>query len=200
VGDAIRFHMFATLTFYNRLAKRSNFILFPSIQIRERIQAPKKNPEYHQGGSSEWKSYLGRGSAYVYPGQGLFIGVGCNPIPYYIAMTQQPIQEAGKKFTVFEIENVNKKSKNYKRKIFISSSSMTEETILSRIRSMQDSKTGRGGTKDLSKDIKSAGEEYPEKFKVRVVKGNLSRERAEEVKASLIDRHSKVYNQSERVF
>jgi hypothetical protein len=60
-------------------------------------------------------------------------------------MAKQPLTEASKKFTVFEIENVNKKSKNYKRKIFISSSSMTEETVLSRIRSMQDSKTGRGG-------------------------------------------------------
>ena len=114
-------------------------------------------------------------------------------------MTHQTLQEAGKKFSVFEIENVNKKSKNYKRKIFISSSSMTMETILSRIRSMQDSRTGRGGTKDLSKDIKSAGKEYHEKFKVRVVKGNLSRERAEEVKAAMIDKHNKVYNQSERV-
>ena len=110
------------------------------------------------------------------------------------------IQEAGgKKFTVFEITNTNKKSKNYKRKIFISSSSMTEETILSRIRSMQDSRTGRGGTKELSKDIKAAGKKYDEAFKVRMVKSNLSRERAEEVKARLIDKHNKVYNQSERV-
>ena len=114
-------------------------------------------------------------------------------------MAKQAITEASKKFTVFEIENVNKKSKNYKRKIFISSSSMTEETVLSRIRSMQDSKTGRGGSKELSKDIKSAGEGYHEKFRVKAVKGNLSRERAEEVKAALIDKHNKVYNQSERV-
>ena len=76
---------------------------------------------------------------------------------------------------------------------------MTEETILSRIRSMQDSKTGRGGTKDLSKDIKSAGEDYHDKFSVKVIKSGLSRERAEELKASLIDKHNKVYNQSERV-
>ena len=115
-------------------------------------------------------------------------------------MSKQPLLEASKKFTVFEIENVNKKSKNYKRKIFISSSSMTEETVLSRIRSMQDSKTGRGGSKELSKDIKAAGEGYHDKFRVRAVKSNLSRERAEEVKASMIDKHNKVYNQSERVF
>ena len=114
-------------------------------------------------------------------------------------MTDQILQEAGKKFIVFEIVNVNKKSKNYQRRIYISSSSMTAETILSRIRSMQDSKTGRGGSKELSKDIKAAGKGYDEKFKVRQVKANLSRERAEEVKARLIDRHNKVYNQSERV-
>jgi len=144
-----------------------------------------------KGGSWEWSTYT------IYRGR---IPVGCNPIPLYKAMAYTTLQEAGKKFTVFEIENVNKKSKNYKRKIFISTSSMTEETILSRIRSMQDSKTGRGGTKDLSKDIKAAGEEYHEKFKVKAVKSNLSRERAEEVKASMIDRYNKVYNQSERVF
>jgi hypothetical protein len=34
---------------------------------------------------------------------------------------------------------------------------------------------------------------------VRAVKGNLSRERADEVKAALIDKHNKVYNQSEKV-
>lgn len=109
------------------------------------------------------------------------------------------LQEASKSFTVFEIENANKKSKNYKRKIYISSSSMTEETVLSRIRSMQDSKTGRGGTKELSKDIKSAGKKYDEQFKVRVVKTGMSRERAEELKARLIDKQNKVYNKSERV-
>jgi hypothetical protein len=114
-------------------------------------------------------------------------------------MSKQPLFEASKEFTVFEIENVNKKSKNYKKKIFISSSSMTEETILSRIRSMQDSKTGRGGTKELSKDIKAAGEGYDEKFRVKTVKSKLSRERAEELKARLIDKQSKVYNQSEKV-
>ncbi len=109
------------------------------------------------------------------------------------------LQEASKEFTVFEITNTNKKSKNYGRKIYISSSSMSEETILSRIRSMQDSKTGRGGTKELSKDIKAAGEGYSEKFTVKTVKSNLSRERAEELKARLIDKQNKVYNQSQVV-
>lgn len=107
--------------------------------------------------------------------------------------------EAEKKYTVFEIENINKESKNYGRKIYVASSYMKEHDILSRIRSIQDSKTGRGGTKDLAQDIKGAGKNYHEDFKVRTLKGGLSKERAEEVKAAFIDRASKVYNQSMEV-
>jgi len=103
--------------------------------------------------------------------------------------------EAGKKYSVYEIENVNRKSKNYGRKIYVASSYMKEEDILSRIRSIQDSKTGRGGTKDLAQDIRSAGKDYHDDFNVKLIKGGLSRERAEEVKANYIDRASKVYNQ-----
>lgn len=105
------------------------------------------------------------------------------------------ILEAGRKYSVYEIENVNRKSKNYGRKIYVASSYMKEEDILSRIRSIQDSKTGRGGTKDLAQDIRGAGKDYDESFNVRLIKGGLSRERAEEVKANYIDRASKVYNQ-----
>lgn len=108
-------------------------------------------------------------------------------------------EEKGKKYSVYEITNAQKKSKNYGKKIYIASSYMKEEDILSRIRSIQDSKTGRGGTKDLAKDIRSAGKGYKESFNVRLVKSGLSRERAEEVKASLIDRASKVYNQEMEV-
>ena len=107
--------------------------------------------------------------------------------------------EAEKKYSVFEISNTNKESKNYGRKIYVASSYMKEHDILSRIRSIQDSKTGRGGTKDLAQDIKGAGKNYQENFKVRILKGGLSKERAEEVKAAFIDRASKVYNQSMEV-
>lgn len=105
------------------------------------------------------------------------------------------LNEESKKYSVFEITNQKKKSKNYGKKIYVASSYMKEEDILSRIRSIQDSKTGRGGTKDLAKDIRSAGKDYKEDFKVREIKSGLSRERAEEVKAALIDKSFKVYNQ-----
>jgi len=114
-------------------------------------------------------------------------------------MSNNLLPEAAKKYTVFEISNVNKKSKNYGRKIYIASSYMTEENVLSRLRSMQDSKTGRGGSKEASRDIKAAGKNYDEQFRVKVVKSNLSRERAEEVKAAAIEKHTKVYNQEMRV-
>lgn len=109
------------------------------------------------------------------------------------------LTEASKKYSVFEIQNVKEKSKNYGRKIYVASSYMTEADILSRIRSIQDSKTGRGGTKDLAKDIRSAGKDYHEAFKVRLIKSGLSRERAEEVKASFIEKAPKVYNQEMEV-
>lgn len=109
------------------------------------------------------------------------------------------LEVSSKKYSVYEITNVKEKSKNYGRKIYIASSYMKEEDILSRIRSIQDSKTGRGGTKDLAKDIRGAGKNYKEDFKVKLIKSGLSRDRAEEVKASFIDRASKVYNQEMEV-
>ena len=114
-------------------------------------------------------------------------------------MANNFLAEAEKKFTVFEISNTNKESKNYGRRIYVASSYMKEHDILSRIRSIQDSKTGRGGTKELAKDIRGAGKNYHEDFKVKTVKSGLSKERAEEVKARFIDKATKVYNQSMEV-
>lgn len=105
------------------------------------------------------------------------------------------LTEESKKYSVFEITNVKRQSKNYGRKIYVATSYMKKEDILSRIRSIQDSKTGRGGTKDLAADIRSAGKEYKDDFEVRLIKSGLSRERADEVKAQLIDKAPKVYNQ-----
>ncbi len=105
------------------------------------------------------------------------------------------ILEAGKKYSVYEIENVNKQSKNYGKKIYVASSYMKEDDILSRIRSIQDSKTGKGGTKDLAQDIRGAGKDYKEDFKVSLIKSGLSRERAEEIKSTYIKKAQKVYNQ-----
>jgi len=109
------------------------------------------------------------------------------------------LKEETHKYSVFEIRNTNKQSKNYGRKIYVASSYTTQSDILSRIRSIQDSKTGRGGTKDLAKDIRSAGKDYHEDFKVTLIKSGLSKERAEEVKASYIKKSSKVYNQKMEV-
>ena len=114
-------------------------------------------------------------------------------------MANKLLAEAKKDYTVFEISNTNKESKNYGRKIYVASSYMKEHDILSRIRSIQDSKTGKGGTKDLAKDIRGAGKTYHEDFKVRTIKSGLSKERAEEVKARQIEKTSKVYNQSMEV-
>ena len=107
--------------------------------------------------------------------------------------------EAEKKYSVFEITNSSTGSKNYGKKIYVVSSYMTEEDILSRIRSMQDSKTGRGGTKDLSQDIKSAGKDYKEEFKVRTERSGMTKDNAEAVKSRFVDKAGKVYNQSQAV-
>ena len=114
-------------------------------------------------------------------------------------MANKLLAEAKKDYTVFEITNSNKESKNYGRKIYVASSYMKEHDILSRIRSIQDSKTGKGGTKDLAKDLRGAGKTYHEDFKVKAIKSGLSKERAEEVKARHIDKATKVYNQSMEV-
>ena len=109
------------------------------------------------------------------------------------------IFEAGKEYSVFEIGNRSTGSKNYGKKIYVVSSYMKEDDILSRIRSIQDSKTGRGGTKDLAQDIRSAGKDYKEDFSVRKIKGGLSKESADALKAKLVDKAGKVYNQSTAV-
>ena len=114
-------------------------------------------------------------------------------------MANKLLAEVKKDYTVFEISNTNKESKNYGRKIYVASSYMKEHDILSRIRSIQDSKTGKGGTKDLAKDLRGAGKAYHEDFKVRTIKSGLSKERAEEVKARQIEKSTKVYNQSMEV-
>jgi len=114
-------------------------------------------------------------------------------------MANKLLAEAKKDYTVFEITNSNKESKNYGRKIYVASSYMKEHDILSRIRSIQDSKTGKGGTKDLAKDLRGAGKTYHEDFKVKAIKSGLSKETAEEIKARHISKATKVYNQSMEV-
>ena len=114
-------------------------------------------------------------------------------------MANKFLAEVKKDFTVFEITNSNKESKNYGRKIYVASSYMKEHDILSRIRSIQDSKTGKGGTNDWAKDLRGAGKAYHEDCKVKTIKSGLSKETAEEIKARQIDKATKVYNQSMEV-
>lgn len=107
-------------------------------------------------------------------------------------------EESG--WSVFEIENVNPGSKQYGKKIFIATGSMTQDNILSRIASIDDSKTARGGNKAISKDIKATPtKERKKDFKVTLMDTGLSKHKAEDLKATLISKHNKLYNQSTHV-
>lgn len=84
---------------------------------------------------------------------------------------------------------------------FVASETMSEENILSRLKSIQDSKTGRGGTKELADDINDAEEKaadgkYDKYFEVRTVDTDLSREQAFDKKGKLANAAKKVYNKS----
>jgi len=78
---------------------------------------------------------------------------------------------------------------------------MTKENILSRLKSIQDSKTGRGGTKELADDIndaetKAEDGDYSKYFDVQQVASNLNKERAFKTKGDLADAAAKVYNKA----
>lgn len=98
--------------------------------------------------------------------------------------------QSGKQFSVFEITNTKNGKKHY-----MVSSSYTEDTILSGIRTYVDSKTVGGGAKTLAKDIKNAGKDYSEHFTVKVAGKGLSREAAEKRRAELVSKSGEVYNQ-----
>ena len=108
------------------------------------------------------------------------------------------IFEAGvKDYNVFSIENVNKKSKNWKKRFYIVSAHDNPNTLLSMIRSMAKSKTAGGASKEVGIDMASSGKDYKEKFLVKKVAGSISKDKAEDIKSKNIDRtrHSRVYNQ-----
>jgi len=100
-------------------------------------------------------------------------------------------------YNVFSIENVNKKSKNWKKKFYIVSAHDNPSTLLSMIRSMAKSKTAGGASKEVGVDMQSSGKDYKEKFQVKKVAGSITKEKAEDIKSKNIDRtgHAKVYNQ-----
>jgi hypothetical protein len=97
---------------------------------------------------------------------------------------------ASKGYSVFEITN----TKNG-RKHFMVSSSYTEDTILSGIRTYVNSKTVGGGAKELARDIKNSGKDYDEHFTVKSMGAGMSREGAEKRRASLVTKAGEVYNQ-----
>ena len=108
------------------------------------------------------------------------------------------ILEAGiKDYNVFSIENINKKSKNWKKKFYIVSVHENPNTLLSMIRSMAKSKTAAGASKEVALDMKSSGKDYKDKFKVSKLATSITKDKAEDIKSRGIDQtgHAKVYNQ-----
>ena len=108
------------------------------------------------------------------------------------------IEEAGAtSYNVFSVENVNKKSKNWKKKMYIVSSHDEPNTLLSMMRSMAKSKTAGGATKVIGQDMQSSGKDYKDKFLVKKISTGITKDKAEDVKSKQIDRtgHAKVYNQ-----
>jgi len=84
---------------------------------------------------------------------------------------------------------------------FVASETMNEKNILSRLKSIQDSKTGRGGTKELADDIEDAEEKAPDGdyhsyFEVQRVGSNMTREAAFDKKGKLANAARKVYNKA----
>lgn len=97
---------------------------------------------------------------------------------------------SGKTYSVFEITN-----DKTGRKHFMVSSVYTVENIISGIRTYVNSKTVGGGAKALASDIKNAGKDYDEDFKVKEVGKGMSREAAERRRAELVTKSGEVYNQ-----
>ena len=107
------------------------------------------------------------------------------------------LQESAAEYNVYEIVNMNDKSKNYKKKIYIVSNNSDENDILPMVRSMAKSKTARGGIKAVADNVKSSGKEYREAFQVRKVAASITKDRANQIKSDHIGKagEAKVYNE-----
>ena len=99
-----------------------------------------------------------------------------------------------KGYSVFEITN----TKNGK-KHFLVSSTYTTENVLSGIRSYVDSKSVKGGAKEIAQDIANSGKDYHEHFTVKQQGTGLSKEQAEARRSDLVEKAGKVYNQEIQV-
>ena len=108
---------------------------------------------------------------------------------------------SGGRWSVFKIENNNPKSPDYGAVAFIASKVMSEENIVSRIKTMGSSRTAKGGNKLLSKDLKQAerqeGKDYKKLFPVTTEGSGLSEEAARDLKTEKTRHAKKVYNQEE---
>lgn len=98
--------------------------------------------------------------------------------------------ESGKQYSVFEITNTKNGRKHY-----MVSSVYSLDNILSGVRTYMNSKTVRGGAKELAQDIKGAGKNYDENFTVKELGKGMSREAAERRRAELVTKSGEVYNQ-----
>lgn len=107
------------------------------------------------------------------------------------------LTESPAEYNVYEIINMNDKSKNYKKKIYIVSNNPDQNDILPMVRSMAKSKTARGGIKAVADNVKSSGKEYRENFQVRKVVGSVTKHRANQIKSDHIGKagEAKVYNE-----
>ena len=113
------------------------------------------------------------------------------------------IDEADKShsYSVFQIKNDDKKSKNRNHKFYVVSKLEEPEAVLNMVGSMASSSTAGGGAKEISGDMKKVGKDYKEKYSVTKVRGGLSKEKANALKSNLIDKAGapKVYNQIQPV-
>ena len=98
--------------------------------------------------------------------------------------------DTGKVYSVFEIINTKNGKKHY-----MVSSVYTLENILSGIRTYTNSKTVNGGAKELANDLKNAGKDYDEHFRVKEVGKGMSRQAAEKRRAEMVTKSGEVYNQ-----
>lgn len=116
-----------------------------------------------------------------------------NTNPYRLSI----LVESAAEYNVYEIVNMNKKSKNFKKKIYIVSNNSNENDILPMVRSMAKSKTARGGIKAAADNIKGSGDSYRENFEVRKVASNVTKDRANQIKSDHIGKagEAKVYNE-----
>lgn len=104
-------------------------------------------------------------------------------------------------YSVYQVENHDKRSKHKNQKFFIVSKLKEPEAVLNMVRSMASSPTAKGGAKELGADMKAKGADYKDSYTAELIKGGLSKEKANLLKGKLIDKlgSNKVYNQSQPI-